>query len=61
MKQFFKMYGLIQAANYHFTNRKDLVSLGSFVAVRSDQKSLQPYWLYEVLESKTDTFLGNCI
>ena len=37
--------------------RKDLVSLGSYVAVRSDEKSLQPYWLYEVLETHTDTFL----
>ena len=38
--------------------RNDLVSLGSYVAVRSDEKSLQPYWLYEVLETHTDTFLG---
>ena len=38
--------------------RKNLVSVGSYVAVRSDEKATLPYWLYEVVSLGDDSFLG---
>lgn len=41
------------------TLRRNLVSLGSFVAVRTDEKALHPYWLYEGTAVEESYFTGH--
>ena len=38
--------------------RQNLVAVGSFVAVRSDERGSTPYWLYLVVELMETDFVG---
>ena len=38
--------------------RQNLVAVGSFVAVRSDERGSTPYWLYLVVELMKTDFVG---